>query len=160
MKTVEVTYNDTTLKLKFRVASFAVRKQLREIEKNYSDLLMILDKNIDLANLDLSDISAGEFKQITETTNYATALSVLVKLIPKNPEFVKTITNSDWTIDLREQKDKFYLEVFVLAVDTKELNPDIADNFNSLNIFENEFLTSLDMAEVGFVVQQFRQSCK
>lgn len=160
MKTVEVTYNDTTLKLKFRVASFAVRKQLREIEKKYSDLLMILDKNIDLANLDLSDISAKEITLLQETNNYATALSVISKLIPKNPEFIKSITSSDLNIDLREQKDMFYMEVFVLAIDTKELKPEIADNFNSLNIFENEFLTSLDMAEVGFVVQQFRQSCK
>ena len=159
-KTIKITNNDTTLNLTFRVASFQVRKLLRDIEKKYTQLLSIIDKQLDLSKFDLSDLTRAEIVNLDSTDNFATALEVIAKLIPKNPEIMKMITNDDLDIDLREQKDKFYLEVFVLAIDTTNLEKEIADNFNAIDIFENEFLTNLDMAEVVYAVQQFRRFCK
>jgi hypothetical protein len=159
-KTIKITNNDTTLNLTFRVASFQVHKLLRDIEKKYTQLLSIIDKQLDFSKFDFSDLTKAEIVNLNNTDNFATALEVITKLIPKNPEIMKIITNDDLDIDLREQKDKFYLEVFVLAIDVTNLEKEIADNFNAIDIFENEFLTNLDMAEVVYAVQQFRRFCK
>lgn len=156
-KVCKITYNDTALNLPFRVPSFAVRKQLREIEKKYSNLLAIIDKQLDLSKLDLTDLTREEITSIDNTDNYATALAIITKLIPKNPDIIKMISNDDLDIDLREQKDMFYLETFVMSIDSSKLEKEIAENFNDVNIFENEFLTSLDMAEVVYAVTLFRR---